>query len=100
MESLRDYEIVFIVHPELDDQAFQGIVDRVTKWVTDPGGQIEKTDIWGRRHLAYPIKKQREGQYVLLQAQMAPSATAELERNMRLTEPILRFMITSTAKGK
>ena len=55
-----------------------------------------KTDIWGRRRLAYPIRKQNEGQYVLLETQLEGSATREIERNLRLTEQVMRFQIVRT----
>ncbi|HUF39175.1 MAG TPA: 30S ribosomal protein S6 [Anaerolineales bacterium] len=92
---MRKYEVVFIVHPDLEETAFKEIVDRVTGWVTAGGGTIEKADIWGKRNLAYPIRKKTEGQYVLLNATFPPEQTTVLERNMRLTEPIMRFLVTS-----
>jgi small subunit ribosomal protein S6 len=92
---MREYEIVFIVHPDLDETAFKEVVDRVQTWITDAGGSISKVDIWGKRKLAYDIKKQREGQYVLMQAQINPTLTAELERNFRYLEPVMRFLVTS-----
>lgn len=91
---MRTYEIVFIVHPDLDETAFKEVVDRVLGWITDVGGSVTKVDIWGKRKLAYEIKKQREGQYVLMQAQMNPSFTVELERNFRFLEPVMRFLVT------
>jgi small subunit ribosomal protein S6 len=90
---MREYELVFIVHPELDETAFTEIINRVQKWITDDGGEIVKTDIWGKRTLAYPIRKQREGLYVLLQANINPSSCATLERNLRFLEQVMRFQI-------
>jgi len=69
----------------------------VSGWISESGGSIEKTDVWGRRRMAYQIRKQREGQYVLFDVNMPPAATAELERNMRFQESILRAMITLVA---
>ena len=93
---MREYEVVFIVHPDLEEQAFNEIVERVTGWVTEDGGSVEKLDVWGKRTLAYPIRKKTEGQYVLVHAKMQPEQTTSLERNMRLTEPIMRFLVTNT----
>jgi small subunit ribosomal protein S6 len=90
---MRNYEVVFIVHPDLEESAFNDIVDRVKGWITSSDGIISKVDIWGKRKLAYPLRKQREGQYVLMQAEMPPALCAELERNLRLTEPVLRHLI-------
>ena len=92
---MRNYEVIFIVHPDLDENALSGIIDRVKSWITDAGGAIDKVDIWGRRRLAYAIRKQREGQYVFLQAQMAPAFGAELDRNLRFLEPVIRYSITA-----
>ncbi|MEN6392481.1 MAG: 30S ribosomal protein S6 [Anaerolineaceae bacterium] len=92
---MREYELIFIVHPDLDENAFKEIVDRVTGWITEGGGQVLKADFWGKRQLAYPIKKHKEGQYMFLHIMMEPAFSAQLERNLRLSEPILRFLITS-----
>jgi small subunit ribosomal protein S6 len=91
---MRDYEVVFIVHPDLDENAMKGVIEKVQTWITDSGGSIVKIDNWGKRRLAYVIRKQREGQYVFIQAQMAPTFTNELERNLRFLEPVMRFLIT------
>ncbi len=91
---MRNYELVCIVQPDLDETAFNGILDRVKGWVTDSGGSVDKVDVWGRRRLAYTIRKQREGQYVLLNVSLNPAATAELERNIRFQETVIRHMLT------
>lgn len=91
---MRDYEVVFIVHPDLDENAMKGVIEKVQTWITDSGGSIVKIDNWGKRRLAYVIRKQREGQYVFIQTQMAPTFTNELERNLRFLEPVMRFLIT------
>ena len=92
---MRDYELVFIVHPDLDENAFRELVEKVRGWITDAGGEVTKVDFWGKRKLAYTIRKQKEGQYVLFKTQMAPEFSAQLERNLRFQEPVLRFLITS-----
>lgn len=91
---MRNYEVALIAHPELNDEALAALVDKVTGWITAAGGVLGEIDRWGRRRLAFPIRKQREGQYMFVPAQMPPAATRDLERNLRLTESILRFMIT------
>ena len=58
---MRTYEIAYIIHPDLDEDAFNGIQERVAGWITDAGGTITNTDIWGKRKLAYEIRKQTEG---------------------------------------
>lgn len=90
---MRDYELIFIVHPDLEETAFNDVVNRVKGWITDEGGSIAKIDLWGKRRLAYPIRKVNEGQYVLMQTEIDPNNVAELERNLRLLEPVLRYSI-------
>jgi small subunit ribosomal protein S6 len=92
---MRNYELVCIVQPELDETAFKGVVDRVSSWITEAGGTVDKVDIWGRRRLAYQIRKQREGQYVLMNVSLDPKSTGELERNIRYLETVLRHMLSA-----
>ena len=92
---MREYEVVFIVHADLEETATSEIVERVKSWITEAGGTVLKVDPWGKRKLAYPIRKQNEGQYYLIKTQMDPSFVIEMERNLRLLEPVLRFLITS-----
>ncbi|MBN1302912.1 MAG: 30S ribosomal protein S6 [Anaerolineales bacterium] len=91
---MRKYELVCVIHPDLDEVAFNGAVDKVKGWISETGGSVDKVDNWGRRKLAYMIRKQREGQYILLNVSMPPTALNELERNMRFHEPVLRYMIS------
>ena len=92
---MRNYEVVFIVHPDLDENALKGVVDRVQGWIAGAGGSVDKVDMWGKRRMAYSIRKQREGQYVYIEAAFAPSYSTELERNLRFLEPVMRFSIIS-----
>jgi len=91
---MRTYELVCIIHPDLDETAVTAAIEKVKGWITESGGVINKVDIWGRKRLAYAINKQREGQYFLLEIQMEPSFSAELDRNLRFLEPLMRYMIT------
>jgi len=92
---MRKYELVCIVQPDLDETAFRGAIERVQGWITESGGSVDKVDVWGRRRLAYPIRKQRDGQYVLLNVTLDPKSTSDLERNIRFLETILRHMLTA-----
>jgi len=92
---MRKYELVCIFQPELDETAFKGAVDRVQSWITEAGGSVDKTEVWGRRKLAYVIRKQTEGQYVLMNVTLDPKSTSELERNIRFLEPALRHLLTA-----
>ncbi|MFZ0534315.1 MAG: 30S ribosomal protein S6 [Anaerolineales bacterium] len=92
---MREYELVFIVHPDLDDTALKDVVEKVSGWITEAGGVVSKADLWGKRKLAYSIRKQKEGQYVLFKTQMEPTFGATLERNLRFLEPVMRFLLIS-----
>ena len=94
---MRTYELVLIFHPELDENALNEALDKVKGWITAGGGSISKVDNWGQKRLAYLIRKQREGQYFLLTAEMDPALTSELDRNLRFHEPVIRYMITVVA---
>ena len=92
---MRNYELVIIVHPDLDENALNALIEKVKGWIIEPGGSISKVDLWGRRRMAYAIRKQHEGQYVMIQTQIAPTSCSELERNLRFLEPVMRFMLIS-----
>ena len=94
---MRKYELVCVIQPDLDETAFNVIVEKVKGWISDSGGSVDKVDVWGRRKLAYIIKKQLEGQFVLLNMTMNPTATAELQRNLRYQETLLRHMLSVVA---
>ena len=91
---MRKYEIVIIANPDLDEESINGIVEKVSGWIKDSGGEIEKVDDWGKRRLAYRIQKQREGHDVLITANIEPSAMKEISNNLRFVESVLRSMIT------
>ncbi len=85
--------MVFILHPQLDDEGITSAIQRITGWVTASGGEIIETESWGRRRLAYPIKSQWEGYYVIQRLRMAPERVLDLERNLRLSEDVMRHLI-------
>jgi len=90
---MRDYELVIIVTPDIDETATAEIVDKVKSWITEAGGTIESFEEWGRQKLAYLIRKNKEGQYFLFNLKLEPTAVANLERNFGLQESIMRFLI-------
>ena len=92
---MRNYELMCIIQPDLDETAMNGVLDKVKGWITESGGSIEKAEVWGRRRMAYTIDKHREGQYVLLNVTMSPTATSALERNLRYQESIMRHMLSA-----
>lgn len=93
---MRTYEVFLIISPDLDDETVNGVVERTKSWMTEAGGSVTKVDMWGKRRMAYLIRKQREGNYVLIVAELDPASIAELERNLRFLEPVMRYLITVT----
>ncbi|HET7869914.1 MAG TPA: 30S ribosomal protein S6 [Actinomycetota bacterium] len=94
--DLRSYEVMFIVPPE-DDSVVGGVIDRITKIVSQAGGEVGKVDRWGRRRLAYEIARQSEGYYVVVAFTAEPSVIAELERSLHLADEVLRFKVVQRA---
>jgi small subunit ribosomal protein S6 len=94
---MRNYEVAIVADPELDEKALADLESRVTEKIRAVGGTPGKVDRWGRKRLAYPIRKRRDGFYVFIHAEMPESAGRELERELRLQEPILRFLLTLQA---
>ena len=90
---MRDYELAFIIQPTVDDEGVTSVVEKVTQFVQTVNGEVTSVDVWGRRNLAYPIDKHREGIYVLFQAKLSPASLIELERNIKLSEEIIRYLL-------
>ena len=90
---MRDYELVIIVTPDIDETATADVVEKVKSWITEAGGSIESFEEWGRQKLAYLVRNNKEGQYYLFNLKLEPTAVVNLERNFRLQESILRFLI-------
>lgn len=93
---MRNYELVFIVAPTIEDENVQAVVDKVDDWIQSDDGKVIKVDHWGRRQLAYSIQKCTEGTYVLLNIQLKPDALDELERNLKLDVNIIRYLLVRT----
>jgi small subunit ribosomal protein S6 len=94
---MRKYELVCLIQPDLDETAFNAVVERVKGWVEENGGTVDKMDVWGKRRLTYMIRKQRESNYVIFNVSLLPTATAALEQSLRYTETIMRHMLTLVA---
>ena len=90
---MNKYEAMYIDTPEMEDEAIKGVIEKFSGIITANGGEIEKTDEWGRKKLAYPIDYKTEGYYVLVNFAAAPELPRELERNFRNDESILRYMV-------
>src|SRR5216684_1909888 len=88
----RTYEVVFIIDPGASDDEVMRLSEAVQKVITSQGGVITKTEVMGRRQLAYEINHKKDGTYVLLEVEGSGAEIAELERRMRVNDQILRYM--------
>lgn len=92
MAEKRSYEIVFIINSDAEDAEVMRLTEAAQKIITDQGGSIVKTEMMGKRQLAYEINHRRDGIYVLLEVEGSGREIAELERRMRVNDRILRYM--------
>ena len=90
---MRDYELMVVLDPNLDEGAVAALNARVQNLVTQRGGSIQSVDNWGRRRLAYPIGRFRDGIYVLTRLQLAPNTAVEIDRALTLTESVIRHRL-------
>ena len=90
---MRAYELVFVTQPDLDEEGLGAIVERVKEAMTSNGGEVVKAEHMGKRRLAYTIDKHREGHYVLMQANLERPAIAAVERDLKLSEDVLRHLL-------
>src|SRR5512140_2896502 len=88
---MHRYETLFVLHPELPEAQVRETIDRGKRVIEGMAGQVTETQDWGMRDLAYPIRKQPRGTYVLTQYTARPDVVKELERTMKLADEILRF---------
>lgn len=91
---MRRYELMLVIRPDVADDRSQAVIDRTTRQITASGGQILKVAPWGRRRLAYPIDRFREGSYHIILFQAPADALAELEHALHITEEVLRHLVT------
>ncbi|MCS7234430.1 MAG: 30S ribosomal protein S6 [Armatimonadota bacterium] len=89
----KAYEIVFILRPDLDDQQVQAAIDRVAGRITERGGTLLATEPWGKRRLAYPIARHREGFYVLMRFELDGQRVQDLKNAVGLQEEVIRFLV-------
>ena len=90
---MTNYELMFIINPTLEEEKKNAVVEKVTEIITNGGGEVSKTEVWGMRKLAYPINYENEGNYVLWNFTSECSFPAELERVFGITDGVLRFLI-------
>lgn len=90
---MNKYEVMYILRADQEEQAIKDLIEKFNGVITSNGGVIDSTDEWGKRRLAYPIQYQKEGYYILQHFQANADLPAELERNFRINEYVLRFMV-------
>ena len=90
---MREYEVLYILRADLEDDKVQDAVKRVNTVIERSGGTIDRTNLWGKRKLAYEVKHQKEGSYVLQDFQIGPDRVPELEAALKITEEVLRHLI-------
>ncbi|MHC1578742.1 MAG: 30S ribosomal protein S6 [Dehalococcoidia bacterium] len=91
--AMHDYELVAIISPEVDEEGMAKIVDRMTQSINSRGGAVEEIKNWGRRKLAYPLRKFMEAEYVLARFKLMPKLVKELEREISASEDVLRYLV-------
>ncbi|BDF59548.1 30S ribosomal protein S6 [Christensenellaceae bacterium] len=90
---MTKYESMYILKPDMEEEKKDALVKRFSDIVVNNGGNVEKIDEWGKKRLAYPIQYINDGYYVLMNFEAEPTLPAELERNYKISDDVLRFMV-------
>ena len=90
---MKKYELLFIIDNSAADEAKEAIIAKMSQLVTDNGGSVEKVDKWGAKKLAYPINFKEDGYYVLMNFECEPALIAEMERQLRINDQVMRHMV-------
>ena len=93
---MRSYELMYILDPKLDENGSKAILVKIAELMSKQGVEVEKTEPWGKRRLAYAIKGNWEGSYILSFLKAEPTAISEMERRLRVTDGVLRFLTVRT----
>jgi small subunit ribosomal protein S6 len=91
--GLKDYELVFILNPDVTEEALETKLNGISEFITGREGVISSIDKWGKKKLAYPIKHFLEGNYVLARFQISPAKCKELDANLKISEEVLRHLL-------
>jgi small subunit ribosomal protein S6 len=91
---MRRYELMLVLRPDVADDRVQAVIDRTTRGIVADGGSIVKVAPWGRRRLAYPIDRHREGSYHIVLFEAPTTAIAEIEHGLIITEEVIRHLVT------
>ena len=94
------YELMYIVKPDLDDQAVQQEIEKVGQLIQANGGQLKKVTPWGKRRLAYTVKDNREGHYVVAEFDLEEAKVQEVERVLKISDTVFRHLLVRQDEGK
>jgi len=97
---MRKYETIFILDPDLEEEQTQGAVEKVKGIITQSNGEILKVEDWGKRKLAYRVKKKTKGHYILIHFLGSPALLIELERNFRVMDAVIKFQSVRLDESK
>ncbi len=98
MRSVRHYEVMIILHPTQDERTAATSLDKYLEIIRKDKGTVEKVDVWGKRHLAYPIEKQDEGVYIVVNLECESESVQEMDRLLNLSDAVLRTKVLRTDK--
>jgi small subunit ribosomal protein S6 len=93
---MKAYELLFFVNPAIEDEEREATMQRIDSTINAQGGAVDSIDNWGRRKLAYEIDKLQDGDYTLINFHSEPTSIAEIDRVLRITDTVKRFMIVAT----
>ncbi|MEO6797849.1 MAG: 30S ribosomal protein S6 [Candidatus Dormibacter sp.] len=94
------YELMYLVKPELDDDAVQQEIEKVSQLILTNGGQVKKVTPWGKRRLAYTVKDQREGHYVVAEFDLDQPRVQEVDRLLKISDTVFRHLLIRQDEGK
>jgi len=92
-KKLQDYELVYILNPDITDEVLEARVNGISQFITGHEGVVDSVDKWGKRRLAYPLKHFLEGNYVLAKFKLSPARCKELETNLKISEEVIRHLL-------
>ncbi|HHU70061.1 MAG TPA: 30S ribosomal protein S6 [Thermoanaerobacterales bacterium] len=91
---MRDYETLYIINPTLEEDEIKNVVEKFKTLIQKNGGEVTDINEWGKRRLAYTVKNMNEGYYVLMQFKAEPAVVQDLERVFKITDEVIRYLIT------
>lgn len=96
---VRPYEVIVILDPALSEEEVETLVNDISETITRANGKVSEVQKWGRKRLAYEVKKRREGNYVLFRVEADPQVVSNLERNFKISEKVLKYLTVRLKEG-